>query len=74
MLSSGGGRGPFAATGLESPYSSAPLGVSQGKGSQFYGALGTVPASPGPVGMLTPSLTPPPPSLNGSSSNLSLGE
>ncbi|KAH8026328.1 hypothetical protein HPB51_019567 [Rhipicephalus microplus] len=67
----GGSRGPFAAT-LESAYSAAggPLGA---KGSQFYGALGTVAASPGPVGMLPQSLTPPPPSLNGSSSNLSLG-
>lgn len=69
----GGSRGPFAAT-LESAYSAAAAGGPLGaKGSQFYGALGTVAASPGPVGMLPQSLTPPPPSLNGSSSNLSLG-
>ncbi|KAG0430079.1 hypothetical protein HPB47_023021, partial [Ixodes persulcatus] len=71
MLTGGAGRGPFAtAAALESSYSSAG---AQGKGSQFYGPLGTVAASPGPVGMLPQSLTPPPPSLNGSSSNLSLG-
>lgn len=45
------------------------------KGPQYYGALGTVTASPGPIGVLpspSQSLTPPP-SLSGSTSNLSLG-
>lgn len=51
--------------------------MTQQKGNQFYGPLGSVTASgPGPIGMIPPSqsLTPPP-SLNGGSlGNLNLGE
>ena len=44
--------------------------------NQFYGSMGNVSASPaGPMGLVQPgqSMTPPP-SLSGSSSNLSVGE
>lgn len=60
-----------------------PVGFSAGldfqrpipKGPQYYGALGTVTASPGPLGVLpssSQSLTPPP-SLGNSSNSLSIG-
>lgn len=59
--------------GLESQLSRQ---MTQQKGNQFYGPLGSVTASgPGPIGMIPPSqsLTPPP-SLNGGSlGNLNLG-
>ncbi|XP_064480664.1 pumilio homolog 2-like isoform X2 [Ornithodoros turicata] len=70
---SGSSRGgPFA--GALEPYSTGGLMGGPKRGSSgFYGPLGTVAAaSPGPLGTLPPSLTPPP-SLNGSSSNLNLG-
>ncbi|XP_015926794.1 pumilio homolog 2 isoform X2 [Parasteatoda tepidariorum] len=60
--------------GLESQLSRQ---MTQQKGNQFYGPLGSVTASgPGPIGMMPPSqsLTPPPQSLNGGSlGNLNLG-
>ncbi|KAK3910025.1 Maternal protein pumilio [Frankliniella fusca] len=54
---------------------SPSLEYNRGKWPQSYGALGTVTASPSPLGLTSGSLTPPPQSLSamGSSSNLALG-
>ncbi|KAK8385847.1 hypothetical protein O3P69_016547 [Scylla paramamosain] len=43
------------------------------KWTSNYGALGTVTASPGPIGLTSGNLTPPPPSLGNTSSALPLG-
>ncbi|MPC26220.1 Pumilio 2 [Portunus trituberculatus] len=43
------------------------------KWTSNYGALGTVTASPGPIGLASGNLTPPPPSLGNTSSALPLG-
>lgn len=45
----------------------------RGKWPQNYGALGTVTASPGPLGLSSGSLTPPPMGSGGASSGLQLG-
>lgn len=50
---------------------SPSLEYGRGKWPQNYGALGTVTASPGPLGLSSGSLTPPP--MGGASSGLQLG-
>ncbi|XP_013786730.1 pumilio homolog 2-like [Limulus polyphemus] len=69
----GAGPVPGISASLESQYS-RHMAPPPPKSTQFYGALGTVTASPGPVGMLPPSqsLTPPP-SFNNNSATLNLG-
>ncbi|XP_049775609.1 pumilio homolog 2 isoform X2 [Schistocerca cancellata] len=51
---------------------SPSLDYGRGKWPQNYGALGTVTASPSPLGLTSGSLTPPP-TLGGSSGSLQLG-
>lgn len=66
----GGPNGPGFSASLDNQFSRH---MGPGKGGGYYGTMSASPG-PGPIGMLPPSQSlSPPPSLNGSTGNLSLG-
>nr|CAG4643066.1 EOG090X02FO [Ilyocryptus agilis] len=72
VANSGQGRRDSFDRNSASTFSPSLGDFSRGKWPQNYGALGTVTASPGPLGLSSGSLTPPP-NMSGASSGLQLG-